>query len=135
MSVAAAQVRQHAAVRQIELALEWARLHPCRDNQTPRTGVRPTCTTRAWSRWPVQVLRGSLSSHPPTSPPRSATTQDAGRQLLADALELVYRLPATLGAGVAGVVPVWRARLIARETTDLAGGGAVRRPADRRHAA
>ena len=63
-------------------------------------------------------------------------TQDAGRQLIADALELGHRLPRLWERVLAGAVPVWRARLIARETTDLSvAGGAVRGPADRRHPA
>ena len=46
-------------------------------------------------------------------------THDAARQLLADALELAHRLPRLWHLVQAGGVPVWRARLIARETTDL----------------
>ena len=46
-------------------------------------------------------------------------THDAGRQLIADALELAHRLPRLWERVLAGEVPVWRARLIARETTDL----------------
>ena len=46
-------------------------------------------------------------------------THDAGRQLIADALELAHRLPRLWKRVLAGEVPVWRARLIARETTDL----------------
>ena len=46
-------------------------------------------------------------------------THDAGRQLIADALELAHRLPKLWRRVTAGEVPVWRARLIARETTDL----------------
>ena len=50
-------------------------------------------------------------------------THDAGRQLIADALELAYRLPRLWKLVLAGEVPVWRARLIARETTDLVRRG------------
>ena len=46
-------------------------------------------------------------------------SHDAARQLLADALELAYRLPRLWDLVQAGRVPVWRARLIARETPDL----------------
>ena len=92
---------------------------PARPTRHPRTGARPTCTTKAWSRSPVRVRRGSRSSPPSTSPPRSGSPTDAGRQLIADALELAYRLPRLWKRVLAGEVPVWRARLIARETTDL----------------
>ncbi len=44
---------------------------------------------------------------------------DAGRQLVADALELTYRLPRLWDRVLEGVVPVWRARAISRETHDL----------------
>ncbi len=44
---------------------------------------------------------------------------DAGRQLIADALELTYRLPRLWDHARAGRVPVWRARQISRETHDL----------------
>ena len=46
-------------------------------------------------------------------------SHDAARQLLADALELAHRLPRLWDLVRAGEVPVWRARLIARETVDL----------------
>ena len=46
-------------------------------------------------------------------------SHDAARQLLADALELAHRLPRLWDRVRAGAVPVWRARLIARDTTDL----------------
>ncbi len=44
---------------------------------------------------------------------------NAGRQLLADALELTYRLPTLWSLVHAGKVPVWLGRSIARETHDL----------------
>ena len=46
-------------------------------------------------------------------------THDAARQLVAEALELAHRLPRLWARVLAGEVPVWRARLIARENTDL----------------
>ncbi len=46
-------------------------------------------------------------------------TLDAGRQLIADGLELTYRLPRLFDLTRAGVVPVWVARAISRETHDL----------------
>ena len=46
-------------------------------------------------------------------------TLEAAKQLLADALELTYRLPRLLDLVERGAVPVWRARAISRETHDL----------------
>ena len=46
-------------------------------------------------------------------------TLDAAKHLIADALELTYRLPRLWALVVAGLVPVWRARAISRETHDL----------------
>ena len=46
-------------------------------------------------------------------------TLDAGRALIADALELTYRLPRLWDLVMAGLVAVWRARQISRETHDL----------------
>ncbi len=48
-----------------------------------------------------------------------AISHEAARQLVADALELGHRLPRLWDLVRAGRVPAWRARLIARETTDL----------------
>ena len=83
------------------------------------TGARPTCTAKDWYRSPALAHRGSRSSHLPTWPPRSDISHDAARQLIADALELACRLPRLWDLVQAGAVPAWRARLIARETTDL----------------
>ena len=99
----------------------------------PRTGA-----TRASMRpshpSPVQVHPWSRSSPPPTSPPHSNITLDAARQVIADGLELTYRLPRLFDLTRSGVVPVWVARAISRETHDLSiGSRGVRRPAHRRH--
>ncbi len=63
--------------------------------------------------------RWSTSTRPASLAAALGITVDAARLLLADALELVYRLPRLWALVVAGVVPVWRARQIARETHDL----------------
>ncbi len=85
-------------LEQLELAIEWARRHPCPAQDTRPTGVRSTCTVRAWSRSPAPVPRGWRSSHRRTWPRRSGISHDAARQLIADALELSCRLP-RLGPG------------------------------------
>lgn len=63
--------------------------------------------------------RGSRSSPPADLAAGLGISQDVARQLIADALELAHRLPRLWDLVVAGAVPVWRARLIARETVDL----------------
>jgi hypothetical protein len=116
---AARKAEQRAAVEQLELALEWARLHPCPGNETPAhwgeadlhdEGLVPLAGVGA--PWVAEFAPVDLAA-------ALGITQDAGRQLVADALELAYRLPKLWARVLAGEVPVWRARLIARETTDL----------------
>ena len=119
MSAPPAKPEQQAAVEQIELALEWARLHPCPANETPAhwgeadlhdEGLVPLAGPGA--PWVAEFAPVDLAA-------ALGITHDAGRQLVADALELAHRLPRLWKRVLAGEVPVWRARLIARETTDL----------------
>jgi cell division septum initiation protein DivIVA len=116
---AARKAQQQAAVEEIELALEWARLHPCPVNETPAhwgeadlhdEGLVPLAGQGA--PWVAEFAPVDLAA-------ALGISQDAGRQLIADALELAHRLPRLWKRVLAGEVPVWRARLIARETTDL----------------
>ena len=119
MSAPPATAQQQAAVEELELALEWARLHPCPANETPAhwgeadlhdEGLVPLAGPGA--PWVAEFAPVDLAA-------ALGITHDAGRQLIADALELAYRLPRLWKRVLAGEVPVWRARLIARETTDL----------------
>ena len=114
-----------AAVEELEMALEWARLHPCPANETPAhwgeadlhdEGLVPLAGPGA--PWVAEFAPVDLAA-------ALGITQDAGRQLIADALELAHRLPRLWKRVMAGVVPVWRARLIARETTDLSQKAAL----------
>jgi len=116
---AARKAQQRAAVEELQLALEWARLHPCPTIETPShwgeadlhdEGLVPLAGVGA--PWVAEFAPVHLAA-------ALGITQDAGRQLIADALELAHRLPRLWARAVAGAVPVWRARLIARETTDL----------------
>ena len=81
--------------------------------------MRPTCTTKAWSHSPASGAPWVAEFAPVDLAAALGITHDAARQLIADALELDYRLPRLWKRVLAGEVPVWRARLIARETTDL----------------
>ena len=113
------------AVEELELALEWARLHPCPANETPAhwgeadlhdEGLVPLAGVGA--PWVAEFAPVDLAA-------ALGITHDAGRQLIADGLELDYRLPKLWKRVLAGEVPVWRARLIARETTDLSQEAAL----------
>ena len=119
MSAPPGTAQQQAAVEELELALEWARLHPCPSNETPAhwgeadlhdEGLVPLAGPGA--PWVAEFAPVDLAA-------ALGITHDAARQLIADALELDYRLPKLWKRVLAGEVPVWRARLIARETTDL----------------
>src|SRR6187200_2410268 len=122
---------QAAAVEELQLALEWARLHPCPTGQTPAhwgeadlhgEGLVPLAG--AGAPWVAEFAPADLAA-------ALGITHDAARQLVADALELACRLPrlwdlvrAGAGAGVAG--PAGRPG----DHRPLRGGSAVRGPAD-----
>ena len=116
---AARRAEQQAAVEQLELALEWARLHPCPAQETPAHWGQADLHGEALvplagpgAPWVAEFAPADLAA-------ALGISHDAARQLLADALELAYRLPRLWDLVKAGEVPVWRARLIARETVDL----------------
>src|SRR4051794_32635829 len=117
--VRAARDDEHAAaVRQLQLTVEWALLHPCPANEWPAHWGDPRLDEQVIplagvgaplvAEWAPADLAAALN-----------ITLDAARLLVADALELVYRLPRLWTLVVAGLVPVWRARAIAHETHDL----------------
>ncbi|HSK32441.1 MAG TPA: DUF222 domain-containing protein [Propionicimonas sp.] len=116
---AARRAAQAAAVQELEMALAWARLHPC-----PAGGLP--------AHWGQVDLHGEglVPLAGPGAPcvaefapadlgAALGITLDAAKQLIGDALELAHRLPRLWDLVRDGRVPVWRARLIARETTDL----------------
>ena len=119
-------------VEQLHLAVQWALLHPCRDEFPAGWEDDHGLFTDRCTPGRSRVHHWSTSSHPPPSPQPSASPSKPAKQLLADALELTYRLPRLLDLVERGAVPVWRARAISRETHDLSvGGGRVRGPAHR----
>ncbi len=85
----------------------------------PPAGAGPPSTTTASSRWPDPAPRWSTEFAPASLGAALGITLDAAKQLIADALELTYRLPRLWTLVVAGLVPVWLARTISRETHDL----------------
>ncbi len=108
-----------AEVREIELAVDWALLHPCPEDATPASWgegrlFHEQVTPLAGPGAPLvaEFAPADLAA-------ALGVSFNAGRQLLADALELTYRLPTMWSLVHAGKVPVWLGRSIARETHDL----------------
>src|SRR5919112_2901537 len=114
---AARKAEQQAAVEQLELALEWARLHPCPAEENPAhwgeadlhgEGLVPLAGPGA--PWVAEFAPVELAA-------ALGITHDAGRQLVADALELGCRLPRLWDLVRVGVVPVRRGPVVARRAT------------------
>ena len=121
-ALVAAKCEEHdAAVRQVLLAVQWALLHPAAEDGEGAgwgDGRDLFCTSTPD---PLAGPGAPLVDYfaPASLGAALDISADAARLLLADALELVHRLPRLWALTVAGVVPVWRARQIARETHDL----------------
>ncbi len=93
-------------------------LHPCPSNEWPAhwgdPSIDETVTPLAGPGAPL------VAEFAPADLAAALNiTLDAGRQLIADGLELTYRLPRLFDLTRSGVVPVWVARAISRETHDL----------------
>src|SRR3954452_1327857 len=108
-----------AAVEELELAVAWALLHPCpSETQWPAHWGDPHLDEE------VVPLAGEGAPLVAEFAPADLAAAldlslDAGRQLIADALELTYRLPRLWSLVLEGRVPAWRARAISHETHDL----------------
>ncbi len=116
---AAAEAEQAAAFEQLDLALTWARLHPCPTNQLPAHWGEPnlhdeTVTPLAGpgAPWVAEFAPADLGA-------ALGISLDAARQRIGDALELRHRLPRLWDLTRDGKVPAWRARLVAQHTRDL----------------
>ena len=107
----------------------WALLHPCPANEWPAHWGDAEHRRDRHRRWPVPVHRWSPSSRPLDLAAALNITLDAAPQLVADGLELTYRLPRSRNSVQSGRVPVWVARAIAGRPTTWPRGGRVRRPA------
>src|SRR6478752_7006117 len=114
--VQAARIKEHeGAVEKLHLAVHWALLHPCRDaypaGWEDDHGIYGTSSPLAGVGAPL------VDEFAPASFAAAlGLSLEAGKQLLAEALELTYRLPRLLDLVERGAVPVWRARGISRET-------------------
>ncbi len=93
--------------------MEWARLHTVDDPDLAET----------WGDTPVQITgpgapligRGRVAEFAAVI----GTTTNGGRAYLSDAIELAHRLPHTYARIIAGTLPAFKGRRIARETTIL----------------
>ncbi len=116
---AAREAEQAAAAEQLRLALVWAQLHPCPAEEVPAhwgevdlhgEGLVPLAGPGA--PWVAEFAPADLAA-------ALGTSHDQAKELIGDALELAHRLPRLWDLVQAGRVPVWRARVISRETHDL----------------
>ena len=110
--------RHEAALEELQLAVTWALLHPTPADEWPAHWGDPRLDEQ------VTPLAGPgaplVAEFAPADLAAALNiTLDAGRQLIADGLELTYRLPRLLRLVETGAVPVWVARAISRETHDL----------------
>src|ERR1700712_705169 len=108
-----------AALEQVELAIEWARLHPCAEGeQAAHWGDRDLydeCTLLIAGEGAPTV--GEFA--PAELAAALDTSFDSAQRLLGESLELHHRLPGLMVHVRSGKVPVWLARRIAALTTDL----------------
>ncbi|RYU10665.1 HNH endonuclease signature motif containing protein [Nocardioides iriomotensis] len=114
---AAREAADREEARILALAVDWAAMHSP-DSLDPLGAARPLTLagpgTPAVDEFCVAELAAAL---------RIST--DAGRSLLAEAVELAHRLPQTWRRVRAGDLPAWRARRVARSTLALTGEGAA----------
>ena len=113
----ARQRADRAEVEVLEAALDWAVIHA------------PASVAEAAVYWEAGAATGvalagqgapQISEYAVAEFAAAlAMSPDAGRALLGQVLELRYRLPRLWAQVVAGRVPVWRARRVARETIGL----------------
>jgi len=116
---------RRAAVRKLELAHQWALLHPATRESGVATPVGPA----------LDVLDGEESLGGDGTPAVAAFTPEpfalsmgmspsAGARMIADALDLVHRLPLLWQRVRRLEVPAWQARRVAQQTHALPFDGA-----------
>src|SRR4051794_7721585 len=116
--VRAAQRKEHeGAVEQLQFAVRWALIHPCCDEFPAGWEDDHGIFTAGASTSPLAGVGATLVDEfaPASFAAALEISLEAAKQRMADALELVYRLPRLWALVEAGVVPVWRARLTSRE--------------------
>ena len=116
---AARAVERAAALEQLELAIEWARLHPCAEGERPAYWGELDLHGEATVLLAGEGAPAVGEFAPVELAAALGISFEAGHQLLADAIELHHRLPRLMEHVRSGVVPAWVARRIAALTTDL----------------
>ena len=107
------------AVEQLQLAVHWALLHPCRDEYPRRLGGRPRPLHCRSHPWPVPVHRWSTEFAPASFAAALGITLEAGQAAARRRPRADLPTPPPARPGRTRAVPVWRARAISRETHDL----------------
>jgi uncharacterized protein DUF222 len=112
---ASREVADREEARILALAVGWASMHEWSDPLGPERLVAVGGSgTPEVGEFCVAELASALRISP-----------DAGRSLLAEAVELAHRLPTTWSRVRAGDLPAWRARRVARATIVLTREGAA----------
>ncbi|SDS63005.1 hypothetical protein SAMN04488570_2317 [Nocardioides scoriae] len=116
----ARQTAHAAEVRQLELAVEWALLHPVPDDGYAADWSQ---SGGLWAEGSSRLAGEGAPECAEFAPVELAAalgiTLDAGRALIADGLDLTHRLPRLWAHLRAGRVEPWRARRIAQDSRDL----------------
>ncbi|SDS74951.1 hypothetical protein SAMN04488570_2600 [Nocardioides scoriae] len=116
----ARQTAHAAEVRQLELAVEWALLHPVPDDGYAADWSQ---SGGLWAEGSSRLAGEGAPECAEFAPVELAAalgiTLDAGRALIADGLDLTHRLPRLWAHLQAGRVEPWRARRIAQDSRDL----------------
>ncbi len=106
-------------VRVLELAVQWARLHPVPEGGSPATWEQSGLYAETTAPLAGPGTPSVAEFAPLELSAALGLSHDAARALIADALDLTCRLPRLWALAQAGRVAVWRARRIAVETRDL----------------
>ncbi|RYU14146.1 HNH endonuclease signature motif containing protein [Nocardioides iriomotensis] len=111
------EAADRAECRVLELAQDWAAMH-APDGLDPLGMERSTLVAGPGTPPVGEFCVAELAS-------ALRISTDAGRTLLAEAVELAHRLPQTWRRVRAGELPAWRARRVARSTLALTREGAA----------
>jgi hypothetical protein len=118
----AARTRRRAAdaaeADLLQLAVEWAVLHPFDSIHEPATLILKGCGQTDLALAGAGAPTVAEYAVPELAAALGPSTE-AGKRYLGEALELRYRLPRLWARVAGGDLPAWKARLMARETIRL----------------
>ena len=108
----------------VQLAVEWAVMHPADSIHQPATHV-----VRGFGETDLSLAGEEAPTIAEYAVPEFASavglSTEAGMRFFGEALELRYRLPRHWARLRSGDVPAWKARRVARETTRLSADAAT----------